>query len=107
MLAIQIKYKDSSEIIGVEHGLIMMNIISNENNAVLYAGTKDSDSKTRNVWYKYDELSQDDDIYIEIVETDTITEPRESVFNASIRPQLTKVDQFRQLEAALKEEGLI
>jgi hypothetical protein len=107
MLAIQIKYKDSSEIIGVEHGLIMMNITSNENDAFLYAGTTDSDRKTRNVWYKYDQLSQDDEICIEIVETDTITEPKESVYNASIRPQLSKVEQFRLLETALKEEGLI
>ena len=107
MSAIQIKYKDSSETIGVGHGLITMYVTSNDNGATLYAGTTDTDNKRRNTWYKDVTLSQDDEIYIEIVETDILTEPGESVCDTSIRPQLSKLEQFKLLETALKKEGLI
>lgn len=107
MSAIQIKYKTTAETIGVEHGLITIHITSNDNSATLYAGTTDTDNKRRNTWYKDVALSKDDEIYIEIVETDNLTEPEESVCDTSIRPQLSKLEQFRLLEAALKKEGLI
>lgn len=107
MSAIQIKYKNTSETIGVEHGLITMYVTSKDDNAILYAGTTDTDNKRRNTWYNDVALSQDDEIYIEIVGTDILTEPEKSVCDTSIRPQLSKLEQFRLLEAALKKEGLI
>ncbi len=91
----------------VKEGLLTIHINDVNGKAFIYVGSVEYDEQKRNVWYNSVPIKSGDKIEIKMVETDNISEPETNVTDKRIKRPISKLEAFYQLEALLKEKGLL
>lgn len=108
MKGLKINYKGENTIVAVKEGDLLVAYIHDvRGEAFFYVDNVDYDEQLGRVWYPVVPIELGDTLEFEVVETDQISEPVKIVEDKRIKRPLSELELFYELEAEMKNRGLL
>jgi hypothetical protein len=107
MKGFEIRHNDKTTKVAVEDGMVMIHLFDNNADSRIYVGGVDYEKRERIVWCNLSPMEIGDKFEIKFVEIDDTSMPVKIEEDENIKRPKTKLEFFRELEAKLKQEGLI
>lgn len=107
MKGFEINYKGNITKVMANNGMITIHIYDLNGSGHIYAGNIEYLERQRNIWYDNMSIELGDKFEIKVCEIDQMSEPIISKEDKTIERPMSKLENFRRMEAHLKEQGLL